>query len=528
MNLIAAVSATKPLPSGSIHEPDTAGNEPNQSTNSALECAPPKARSRRASSQSKTSYQLAHPPPTVKHRQRLRIRPRTLLQLQQLSSTSRPTPVIDVLPSLLFAPRLARRVPQIFQGKQGLGLNDLVLVHSQVQEPTTAIQDKFSQGNEETGSAEHEVIAAICQSKQGNNNGSVRTEIRFSHGSSWKAIALQSGAYEFVSHENGESHPIARWVPKREAKIERSPNTPESCNPSPERFRFSLMDTRSRRHPVIANMGRQSIDIYDRYSIPCTPRSPCQETDANSENSAGLEDHGKIETSERGDSRKTIIETDDHLRTIIAVTGIWVAFCEGWSPDFKYGTKQVISDGFSELSNRRRSNTVQSVSSASDEPFHQQRESRNGLRFRPGMIHMSSHSSVPSSPSLGSPMTSPRRTVSSSMTGCYDDDVRRKAPCERDVQPSPIVSDTGSEMEHDDPQSGVVTNPFSKGRSGVGVDDSERSFGRSEELPSGDRYVRKNSWRDTVSGATLVEEESRRPSRLRRIMGRFRRTRTRR
>ncbi|KAL8968275.1 MAG: hypothetical protein Q9197_004968 [Variospora fuerteventurae] len=538
-NLIAAVSGKKkPLSSGSDDVPDVTNKEIHEQITPLVmpmmdhppEPQTPKTRGRRRSSQSKTSYQLAHPPPTVKNRHRLRIRPRILLQLRQMSSASQPAPVIDVLPSGLFAPRLARKVPQVFQGKQGLGLDDLVFVCSQMQDFAITTADRLPHEIKEREPNDHEIVAAIYQPKKREDNRMSRTEIRFSHGKSWKAIALRSGAYEFVSQERGETRSIARWIPKKEVNAERSTNMQNPRKSNSQRFKFSLIDSRCRRHPVIANMSRQSIDIYDRYTIPSMPPSPSQYTDAESLDSADSGGYDKTESGEWDEYCKTMIETDEDLRTTIAITGIWVALCEGWSPNFTCGTRQVISNGVSELSNRRRSDSTQSVSSVPYELHGQhQLESGNGSRSRPGMIHMSSLSSVPSSTSLSSPLMSPRRTVSSYASGFDHDAFRRRAPDERDNLRDSTILAIGSDVEQGGSQrSSLATKALLRGRIGA-----EQEAGTGEDisvgadaLPIETRDERKQSRQDMVSEATtLVEKESKKTGKLRRVIARLRRTR---
>ncbi|KAL8649501.1 MAG: hypothetical protein Q9210_004355 [Variospora velana] len=446
-----------------------------------------------------------------------------------MSSTSQPAPVIDVLPSILFAPRLARKAPQVFQGKQGLGLDDLVFVGSQIQDFAITTADRLPHEIKEREPNDHEIVAAICQPKRREDNGMSRTEIRFSHGKSWKAIALRSGAYEFVSQEGGETQSIARWIPKKEVNAERSADMQNQCKSNSQRFKFSLIDSRCRRHPVIANMSRQSIDIYDRYTIPSVPRSPSKYTDAESLDSADFEGYDKTEFGDWDEYCKTMIETDGDLRTTIAITGVWVALCEGWSPNFKYGTRQVISNGVSELSNRRRSDSTQSVSSVPYELHDQhQLEWGNGSRARPGVIHTSSLSSVPSSTSLSSPLMSPRRRVSSYTSDIDHDAIRRRAPDERDDLRDPTISDIGSDVEQEGSQrSSLVTNAPLGGTIGA-----EKEAGTGDDisvgadaLPIETRHERKQSRQDMVSDATtLVDKESKKSSKLRRMIARLRRT----
>ncbi|KAL9027972.1 MAG: hypothetical protein Q9196_003588 [Gyalolechia fulgens] len=492
--------------------------------------AMPPMSSRRRSSQTKTSYQLAHPPPSAKNRQRLRIRPKTLLQLQRLSSASRPLPVIDVLPSILFAPRLARRIPQVFQGKQGLGLDDLVLVRSQTIDPATALQNGPPEDNEYNTSSDREVIAAICQFSPTHGHGQHRTEIRFSQDSTWTATALRSGAYEFVPHVHGETRSIARWVPKRDASTDGSTDV--------QKFKFSLMDTKSRRHPVIANMSKQAIDIYDWYTVPSGPRDAVRPADTESVGSASLEDSPWTRPDDCDEPSKGIIETDDNLRTVIAVTGIWVAFCEGWSPNFKYHTKQVISNGISEVANRRRSNPAQPTSpTAENHHCHQQQlGSIQKVRYRPGLLHTSSLSSVPSASSsgapscFGSPPMSPRRVVSSSMTGNGNRHSRNGTYFDNNRQSSLLESELDIDEGRGDVRGSPISEKASQARGELhyNVLDSKKVLepGQRDTVLSTGSHVRKESGQYLVSEATLVEGVVKKSGRLKRALSYLRRPKT--
>ncbi|KAL8936089.1 MAG: hypothetical protein Q9216_005113 [Gyalolechia sp. 2 TL-2023] len=538
MNLITAVSATKPLPSGAIAVAKVSekmileGEPPSRQLkeDTIRASAQPHTGSRRRSSQNRTSYQLAHPPPSAKNRQRLRIRPRTLLQLQRLSSASRPLPVIDVLPSILFAPRLARRIPHVFQGKQGLGLDDLVFVRSQIQDPATAVQDGLLEDDDETTSSDREVIAAICQSNPTHGHGQHRTEIRFSQDSTWTATALRSGAYEFVFHVDGGTRSIARWVPKRDASTE--------GNIDAQKFKFSLIDTNSRRHPVIGNMSKQAIDIYDWYTIPSGPRDAVQSVDTESVGSVSVEDSPRLRADDTDEATKTIIETDDSLKTVIAVTGVWVAFCEGWSPNFKYDTKQVISNGISEVANRRRSNPAQPISPTNDKYYHHQPPlgSIKEVRYRPGLLHTSSLSSVPSASSFSSPssfglpMMSPRRTVSSSVTGMSNRHSRVGAYFDSKRQSSLLESQINVDKERVDAESNPIREGVLEAKRGLHYNVTESGKvigqGKGSEMISTGSNTRKGSGQDVASEATLVEGVVKKAGRFKRVLGYLKRPRT--
>ncbi|KAL8669035.1 MAG: hypothetical protein Q9168_006359 [Polycauliona sp. 1 TL-2023] len=444
---LTAVSPSEPTGSGSS---STSINDEVQKEAPALvephigqvqSSGPPKARTRRRSSQCRTTYQLAHPPPSTRQRQRFRLRPKTLLQLQQVSSASRPIPLFDVLPSILFAPRLTWRVPRLLQNKQGLGLDDLVFVRSQPPNSLPTSPEGSLWEIEHGEKTEREVVAVICQSNPTESNGQCRTEIRFSHGSTWSATALQSGAYEFASHGQESPRSIARWVPKREGlRAERTASLEQSEITAPK-FKFSLVDVKSRRHPVIANMSQQSIEVYDRYSIPRSPQATPRQDDTESLEQVGSLSGGRSNDGEGSGSPKTMVETDDELRTMIAITGIWVAFCEHWSPDFRYSTKQVISNEISELSSLRRTEDGQPPTASGDGRRQRRFSTVDGFRHRPGETHKSVLSSIPASPRSGSPVASPQRTASTSTTIFGDEDSHPGALLQTESPTNPMTLD---------------------------------------------------------------------------------------
>ncbi|KAL8703082.1 MAG: hypothetical protein Q9201_003719 [Fulgogasparrea decipioides] len=518
MNFITAVSSTSTesqlSDSNEVFETsDTKVSEETTTltrleTSSTSAPTSPKARSRRRSWQSKTSYHLAHPPPSTTLRRRFKLRPRIILQLQQVSGTQRPIPVLDVFPSVLFAPRLARKAPSILQHKHGLGLDDLVIVQSQDRVPAVATQNESSEYEDGGKATETAIIAAICRSHPTERNGQCRTEIRFDHDATWTATALSNGAYEFVSNGCGETQSIARWVPKRET------GKGGSAGNRVQNFKFSLIDTKSRRHPVIANMNRHSIDVYDRYSIPSSPQHSYRHTDAESVESVEMEHSIDSKYGECDEPCRKAIETDEHLRTMIAITGIWVGFCEGWSPNFKYSTTQVISNGISELSNRRRSSAVTLTSQSIDAPCPQQLESEQRTQCRPDVLHTFSLPSIPSSASLSLPTATPRRMASTTTTlfGDYKDHVDR--------QICPIVSDSGSDIGYRKRRRASGTGPTMAAKSSPGAVARDRD-GQTEQL-----YLQ-NSLRSFEGGSTQGREavgSVKKPGRFKNLFDHLRRT----
>ena len=284
----------------------TAGRRSKRSSGSSLK------------STAKTVFHLAHPPPVSIHKQHLHIRPRVLLQLQKISDTARPTPVLEVLPSFVFASRLARRFPRTFKGKAGLGADDLVIVSSEdytAEKAEAGESDGIFEGDRWD---KREIVAAICQPGKDEVECWGKAEICVNHGPSWTASRLASGAYEFVSVDEHGLRNVARWVP-------RLPKTTPRIS-TDRKFNFSLLKPGSRRHAVIASMDRHSIEVCDQYSDP-----PLVRRDTNS-STPTISTHSTTEESLSRDP----IEVSRSLRALITVTGIYVSFQEGYSSLFKH------------------------------------------------------------------------------------------------------------------------------------------------------------------------------------------------
>ena len=303
----------------------------NEATSVADSDVASKRRSGPSRMKSKTSFRLCHPPPVHIHKQRLHVRPRVLLQLQKVSSASRPTPTFDVLPSVIFAPRLARHFPRTFKGKAGLGVDDLVVVSSEnygaQEQQSDDIDDLFDDKWDK-----REIIAAICQpNKDDYQHGQGDTEICLNLGRSWTASQRRSGTYEFASTDDRGNRTVARWVPKQP----KSDRTSISSTSDEKRFNFSILNPNSRRHAVIATLDRQTIEISDRYSHPSTSLSSQASSTPTTYSSSTSEEVRPPYMGPTPPARDPI-EVDDALRTLIVVTGIWVAFREEFSPNFRY------------------------------------------------------------------------------------------------------------------------------------------------------------------------------------------------
>ena len=310
----------------------------------------PKTRSVSSRTRTKTAFRICHPPPVHIHKQRLHIRPKVLLQLQRVSKASRPTPIFEVLPSVVFAPRLARHFPRAVKGKAGLGVDDLVVVSSEDYEAQELqshdVDDLF-----EDKWDKREIIAAICQlGKDEYPFGQGETEICLNQGPSWIASQRRNGTYEFTSTNDDGNRTVARWVPKQP----RSDRTGSISSTSEEKkFNFSILNPNSRRHAVIATLDRQTIEVSDQYTHPSTSIS----SEASSTTTTPASEEIKTPFSGSNSATRDPIVVDDALRTLITITGIWVAFREGFSPNFRYGqpTQGLSISPNSTLSQKHRS-----------------------------------------------------------------------------------------------------------------------------------------------------------------------------
>lgn len=351
-------------------------------------------------SRPKIIFYLAHPPPVSIHKQHLHIRPRVLLQLQSITDTARPNPVLEVLPSFVFASRLARRFPRTFKGKAGLGADDLVVVSSENYKLHGAEAGQSDGIFEAEKWDERELVAAICQSEVGSPG---TTQICLNDGSLWTASRLASGAYEFVTVDEQGLRTVARWVPKQPRSLQRASTIRRERSTSEEkRFNFSLLNPNSRRHAIIASMDRHSIDVSAQYTEPpVSPSSPASSTPTRS----------SFSTSEEL-PLSVPVEVSQSLRTLITVTGICVAFQEGFSIHFRHSDNPPSSPKLS-TKQRHRSLTLSSNGSGAEQPLSPARSSfAHGRRARANLQETTSSSAVPLSPRSIQADSPRRRTMS--------------------------------------------------------------------------------------------------------------------
>ena len=402
-----------------------------------------------ASPKSKTTYRLAHPPPVSSHRAHLHIRPRVLLQLQRVSKTVRPKPILEVLPSVIFATRLARRFPRTFKGKAGLGADDLVIVSSENYETAQPHARDPGELFEDARWEEREIVAAVCQLSKDKSGFQGRGEICLNNGALWIASKLGNGSYEFIMIDEHGLKTVARWVLKspRQRTTPMAQSRPRSPSLEERKFNFSVLNPNSRRHAVIGTLDQHSIEVSDRYSNPAlgskspgpsTPKTPatgdiCDGREGQSSylwhsdrSSVGAFDYQmqnspplSMKSTELNLATEHPLEMNESLRTLILVTGLWVTFQEGFSSSFNSGD---LAQGQSTLSNTGSKHQRRSLSLSINRPGSEilpstAKSSSSDKQPKRGVLsHSPSTPVVPLAQTAKSPQTPPRRTMSTGPT----------------------------------------------------------------------------------------------------------------
>jgi hypothetical protein len=413
-------------------------------------------RRRRKSSRASTTYFLAQPAPTLKHKQRLlHIRPQLLLQLQQVSATSRSVPALDVLPSTTLVPRLAKKLPHLFKGKEGLGVNDVLVMKSEDYRCSTNDNENESDSDDE-GWARRDVVAVICQMRRNEGGASGKAGIILADGSIWVATPVSNNMFEFQTTDSRGEKTTVRWVRRRGSR--NSADLSQTLGSDPEmKFVFSIVDPNTRRHPIIATMTDRTLDIPQHYGSASTPavKLPSPPSPQLSE------EYSNSSTPEEGlagDQSCQIV--DDRLKTLIQVTAVWLALRQGLSSNFRYNDAKAVGPAPLSGHNRVRSTSLNQESprsmtfdtraSTPDSAY----ESVTGKikRTSAHFLHRGSPSSVASTPA-DHQSSVPRRSVS---TGTAF--MQRAAARRAGNPPSTVPSDSEGEGQYSRPQRTSMTD----------------------------------------------------------------------
>lgn len=291
---------------------------------------------RKRHSRPKTIYNFAQPPPITAPRSKLHIRPKVLLQLHQVIASRRPKPVYEVIPFSLLAPRSTRRLARTFNSKEKLGPNDILVVKAEEYE-----QKEEAEKVDDEHWGTRDVIGIICPPKKADKGSHDTTELLMDDGSSWDVTYMTNGGYEFNYTDHHGLVLKSRWIPKpahsrRTSAMSTSSfgNTSPAVGAEDKKFNFSTISATSRRHPIIASMTRSGIEILDSYNMPTATSPPTPLTPSFTVITPGVTPVLDPASFMDMHSENISVTTDDALRRFITVSGIWVAFCENWSPAY--------------------------------------------------------------------------------------------------------------------------------------------------------------------------------------------------
>lgn len=250
-------------------------------------------------SNNRTIYALAHPPPVVLPKVN---RAKVVLQLHEVRATGRARPVFEIVPTACMAPKILRKSSHMIRKTTGYGPDDLVVVHADDYERPSTVH-----GAEhlEEDRPSRPILGAICHSRPSDAPTESRTEICLSDGSVWTCYA-SIGYYEFnMETENGLV--IARWVArsksvKRNKDLARPRRQSRELSPgSRRRFIFSVLSEDSEQHPKLGDLSSEELQVFHSYRLP--PNSEEYKT----------------------------INASDQMRALMITSSIWVALMEGWS-----------------------------------------------------------------------------------------------------------------------------------------------------------------------------------------------------
>lgn len=217
----------------------------------------------------------------------------------------------------------------MFRRKNGLCPYDVIIVMSDLYERTRAAIPEMHANSEGDDEDQREVVATVCQMLQEEARSKGKAEICLNFGPVWEATPLPSGSYEFVAHTD-DGIRVMRWALR--GKNRRGPMPPGTqTGDETKRFTFSVIDPNTRRHPVIASMTKNQLEVNNEYSA-AVARSNTGPTTP----SSGMSVVSDMSDNEMPVDTNDVVILDDELRTLIIVTGIWVAFREGWSHNFNY------------------------------------------------------------------------------------------------------------------------------------------------------------------------------------------------
>ena len=281
-----------------------------------------------------TQYVLAQPVPRQRRKPRVLIqfRPRLMLQLQQVGE-KRATPAFDVLPSAWLAgsitlPRLIMTLPKVFRWASELTQDNLVIVKSEDYTHRGPLPKKFYGGG-----GRMNAVGFVCTKTQ---RSLVSAEFAMDNGTTWTGTRLSTGSYEFRSTDSSGNTTTARWIP-RMGKLKKDSWMSSDADEMTylgldTKWIFSLIDPQTKRHPVLAIMKKETLEVYDSYeSITATTTSRRHSAHLPPEK-IRYEPKGTVAASLPTTPKMRQLKgvTEDQ-KQLIVVTGSWIRLLQsGW------------------------------------------------------------------------------------------------------------------------------------------------------------------------------------------------------
>ncbi|KAL7919019.1 hypothetical protein ACQKWADRAFT_323277 [Trichoderma austrokoningii] len=336
-------------------EESLVGSEVSDQTDASI-----RLKKRRRGPRKSAKYALAFPAPQLRTKQRafFHIRPRVLLQLQELGE-KRAIPAFDVVPSSLIAgtliiPALAKSFPRMFYAKPHLGQNDLLLVrsedygvpHNHHHHPHLHHHDN-TDSNSNSKDLDHQDVLAVVSTTSDDDY----VEIVFQDGSTWVSSRMANGSYEF-NHVNEQGENVkARWV-KRSLMSPRAswgsaqtattaaPPSPTSPTAPDSRWTFSIIDPSTRRHPIQGILNSTSLEVFDTYNTMSTSSGIYPPTRGFGSDMSGISEE---DTTSITDERTTL-EVTEYNKTLMLATATWISLRQkGWPASATPKVPRVVS-----------------------------------------------------------------------------------------------------------------------------------------------------------------------------------------
>lgn len=296
---------------------------------------------------------LAKPAPKLVKKRLMKqlVRPKLLLQLHHLSVDKRPTPLLDIFPASTIAGpalggRFAKRFPRVFGvtgDRNELGSQDVVLLRSEEYCTTADCQEgpvPDDDEDDEDNLNRRELVAILSPLRLED-----RTEIVLDDGNVWVAAPLANGSFEFTHTDAHGVNTTARWV--RRSQVRGTTPTPTApvanFHPCPDnsspwatsvdeyKYTFSIIDPLSRRHPIMATLTQNTLDVLENYTTVSSsygkypPSRPFGHSHSHSHGVSSDED----DDDEEGGAplpkpERQSKPVDAATRNIISITAVWV------------------------------------------------------------------------------------------------------------------------------------------------------------------------------------------------------------